>query len=946
MPTIIEQGKELDKQMGRAVSWLKNSDVGTEALIKQLNNERRSVSKMSKSLESNNVFSVFGASQVGKSYLVKNLLSVDNTSLKIDLGNDDLVDFINEVNPPGGGKESTGIVSRFTIDQVKNNNYPVELKLLSVKDLILIFCCSAFKQINGWSPLNRDEIIREKSKIEENDWEQISNQIVIDEFEIVEIKDALEMEYPEYSDLWNHLNELGFWDYLLNNLNAICKSQDHFSTLFSIIWKNSNHLNSLFDQLLTACFELKFESCVFVKKEAILNADGALLNAGSVINMNDPREEGKMIEVFSSSQNTSYSLHRGCLSALSKEIVLTIEKKVADKRDFLNRTDFMDFPGARSHIQIEASSNLTDNLSAADIYLRGKVSYLFDKYSEDYEINNLLFCVPCQKNEVTHLPGLLSSWINRNIGARSEDRASKLSQLKTSPLMVIFTWWNVELKPHESDVHGFDEQWERRFETFFKSEMVQDNTWYLNWSKEQSKFSDFFLLRDFDCSKLGSAVGGGLFSGYDTETGSPESAYVKDIPHMSDAFTQRFGNVEEYMTTMRDSFLEYDFVKENFDNPKHVWNETSTIGKDGSELIANQLNIASQESSKTRNAIQIFKKAKDKYIEVLNNHKRDDDPKMQLSSMKSLIAVLRREFTPLIQHKSSLIYSLQQKFTANFSEVYPIVSNSTTITQVNQSHDIEMFIATHPFINLEMSLTEIEDALMSYYSKNDRNDLRIYIREQYSLELKTIVNTEVLDDNSTWVVNVINQLADLKFSQSYGYDDIIKSGLDGDLLMRLLEQFKNGVVNRRVAALIDQELSHINGILIGNDNNAWIAKLICKWWNEFVFECDDRFYSSKEIEFLSDFEKRYYSLDNFKREVIEYNDAFKKIDELFGQKPKAELPIIQVLPGISKLNSWIKGIERMLIMNCGGDAFDQENQEELVEIFEAINCMNINENIQ
>ena len=168
MPTIIEQGKELDKQMGRAVSWLKNSDVGTEALIKQLNNERRSVSKMSKSLESNNVFSVFGASQVGKSYLVKNLLSVDNTSLKIDLGNDDLVDFINEVNPPGGGKESTGIVSRFTIDQVKNNNYPVELKLLSVKDLILIFCCSAFKQINGWSPLNRDEIIREISNLNAN----------------------------------------------------------------------------------------------------------------------------------------------------------------------------------------------------------------------------------------------------------------------------------------------------------------------------------------------------------------------------------------------------------------------------------------------------------------------------------------------------------------------------------------------------------------------------------------------------------------------------------------------------------------------------------------------------------------------------------------------------------------------------------------------------------
>ena len=147
-----------------------------------------------------------------------------------------------------------------------------------------------------------------------------------------------------------------------------------------------------------------------------------------------------------------------------------VEERIAETREFLKRTDFMDFPGARSNIEINADSDLqmsTDQLSPADIYIRGKVSYLFDKYSQDFEINNLLFCIPCLKNEVGQLPGLLSSWINRNIGSTPADREKALVEIKTSPLMIVFTWWNIELQPYASDNQSFDIKWEIRFDEFF-----------------------------------------------------------------------------------------------------------------------------------------------------------------------------------------------------------------------------------------------------------------------------------------------------------------------------------------------------------------------------------------------------------------------------------------------------------------------------------------------
>ena len=111
--------KELEASINTSSSWAQsNKDLrmDREEII-LLKESRMKLNRINNSIKSKPVFALFGASQVGKSYLIKNLLSVDGNPLEIILGNQSY-EFLEKINPPGGGAESTGVVTRFTIDQV------------------------------------------------------------------------------------------------------------------------------------------------------------------------------------------------------------------------------------------------------------------------------------------------------------------------------------------------------------------------------------------------------------------------------------------------------------------------------------------------------------------------------------------------------------------------------------------------------------------------------------------------------------------------------------------------------------------------------------------------------------------------------------------------------------------------------------------------------------
>ena len=108
--------------------------------------------KLAASAGRRNSAGVFGPSQAGKSYLVSALarnpephpLTADFAGTKKD--------FLAEINPPGD-RESTGLVTRFTVvPGTTDTTHPVELRLLTETDLVKILGNSF---LSDFDPNNR-----------------------------------------------------------------------------------------------------------------------------------------------------------------------------------------------------------------------------------------------------------------------------------------------------------------------------------------------------------------------------------------------------------------------------------------------------------------------------------------------------------------------------------------------------------------------------------------------------------------------------------------------------------------------------------------------------------------------------------------------------------------------------------------------------------------------
>ena len=126
-----------------SLHWLKKTGNLDRNGKGKVEDAQRTVRKVTRVLDKKAVFGLFGQSQAGKSYLAHIILSESTSSLKINLGKEE-VDFIDDINPSGGGVESTGVVTRFTIDPVSNLDFPVHTRFLSLEDVCLVLCKSYY----------------------------------------------------------------------------------------------------------------------------------------------------------------------------------------------------------------------------------------------------------------------------------------------------------------------------------------------------------------------------------------------------------------------------------------------------------------------------------------------------------------------------------------------------------------------------------------------------------------------------------------------------------------------------------------------------------------------------------------------------------------------------------------------------------------------------------
>jgi len=424
---LIEACEATARTTGSALAWLSDgrneAKVGTDrpGLERSLRSYAYQAQRLARSVDRPMCVGVFGPSQAGKSYLVSVLARKgDALTAVFDDPEQPEIDFITKINPYGD-KEATGLVTRFSKTSPSTPaGFPVALRLLSQTDIVKILANSYF--------LDGDQ--------------QVEPPITIDVIE----RHIAEFEGRKRHDYADTLREEDVWDieeYVTKHLRraerttafkpfwtriALCAPRLALADraeLFSILWGRHAPLTSLFRTLLEGLSGLGFAEDAYCKIDALVPRETGILNVETLEGLGQTGAQNLLVATAS---GKSVSLPRPVVTALAAELRIKLKEI---PWPFLEHTDLLDFPGYRSRMQHDLVRYLKEAGATAikELYLRGKVDFLFQRYTTDQELTGMLLCIPPSNLEVATLPSVIEDWIGATHGRTPEDRRNRATLL-------------------------------------------------------------------------------------------------------------------------------------------------------------------------------------------------------------------------------------------------------------------------------------------------------------------------------------------------------------------------------------------------------------------------------------------------------------------------------------------------------------------------------------
>lgn len=621
-----------------SISWANKYGKDTFP-TEELKEIRRQLKRISEAINENCSAAAYGESQVGKSYLISSLLSTPDSPFVITNDGKEY-SFIDSINPSGGNTtktESTGVITRFTINNENEIMKDfVKIKNLSVSDLLMLLVDSYYNdlKVDTNSILKYDDINKELASIQYL-WTGKTS-VIQEDLTEDDVKDVCDYITDVLGSNAIGITHSDFKKIISSKVQYI--SSDNWVKVFSLLWNKNQELSKLFTLLINEFKQLQFNTEVYVPFDAILREKGTLLKIewlDSVCGIQNTNCTDELYtDVYSpDGKLLAKSFNKSSLSALIAELTFVLPKSIVNERKFLKKIDLLDFPGARSR---EKFKEQEIHAVLPSILRRGKVAYLFNKYSRSLKISSVLFCHHNdQKNEPT-LGETINDWIDTNIGKTPEERAENLVRTNgVSPLFFIATKFNIELEKTKNDsihnVESINEHW-KRFKTVIP-EIIKPATWFDNWVTiggifRTEAFQNIYLLRDFYWSGKNQ-----VFDGYkDGEIKSPETHI-----HFHEEYPDYFKN-------LRESFLHNTFVKKHFANPEESWDDVATISNDGSKAIIRDLDTISNVLDSARMDKYLFelKKLRDQVLAKLYAYYEPEDKEQNNIRTRTIAGAIRR----------------------------------------------------------------------------------------------------------------------------------------------------------------------------------------------------------------------------------------------------------------------------------------------------------------
>ncbi|WP_373777729.1 putative virulence factor [Glaesserella sp.] len=369
----------------------------------------------------------FGLSQAGKSYLIS-ALAADNQGKLQTIFDGKTLDFVEHINPEGGGKEATGLVTRFSRNAAASNvpGYPLKLQIFNEIEIAKILINSFFNDFD-------------KEKLDYACDQQKVNEI---------LKKVSGKVAPNYTGGLTEESVVDLQDYAMDNfgkslstLNANYWAKatvlapklaiEDRATLFSILWGEFNEFNDIYIKFAKTLATLKHPSVVYAPLSAVVkkNEGGGISKADSIMNVDMVERLGtsrdEQIQVRP--QLSEGEIGEPVIISLSELTILTAELIFP----LMNQTrvpavehiDLLDFPGYRGRLNI---TQITSDNPVSQLILRGKVAYLFERYTDSQEMNILIMCTPSNSQiEVNDVGPVLERWIDKSQGETPEIRSER-----------------------------------------------------------------------------------------------------------------------------------------------------------------------------------------------------------------------------------------------------------------------------------------------------------------------------------------------------------------------------------------------------------------------------------------------------------------------------------------------------------------------------------------
>ncbi|MCA6999743.1 putative virulence factor [Dickeya solani] len=580
---LVQHWYAVEEGAGQAIDWIQSTrenaprlDAEADSLIYKLRRSRNKARSLAQAAEKPMTIGFFGLSQAGKSYLISALAADDNGRLETCLGGKRL-DFLSHINPPGGGKEATGLVTRFSRQAVtRDERYPVELQLFSEVEIGKILANAFIHDFNQ----------------EKIDWQYDEAAVAGRLQQLSSCKRATPVAGVTSDDV------VSLWDYLVHHAeNSQKKLAASFwptavalapwleiedrARLFSILWGDIPELTEAYGRLARTLQRLSGAQTVLAPLQALVQQQGMLVQTDSIINV-DMLER---LNTASDSQITvcPYLAGQGLppvalslaeLTVLTAELVIPLSE--SSKEPLFNQVNLLDFPGYRGRLGVESMDGVRHAVNGdeanplAQLILRGKVAYLFERYTDNQEMNVLVLCTASDKqSDVRDVGGVLDEWIRHTQGVDAESRQKR-------PCGLVWALTRFDLRVGQSLSLGeslLRQSWgDGGMIKMAMTERFGQYPWMQQWLPGQA-FNNTFLVRK-PCQQ-------------------PSFLQLRDNSEIG----VREENCDQ-LRLVRQTFIEDDAVCRHIDQPEAAWEAMMTLNDGGMRRMADYLSRVAQRDMK------------------------------------------------------------------------------------------------------------------------------------------------------------------------------------------------------------------------------------------------------------------------------------------------------------------------------------------------------------